>query len=154
MAIGVGIFMNNANLDMYFESWKAQTQFWDRFRERFPTLPENVTFFFDVQDNRLYTDLRNYYDFEFQINLLYDTGGPASRFRKYKAYTITELHETPGRTPESLVRAAIIERPTHLAKDLLKPRDFIVVHYRHGQLLTGRDILDQYPNVAYRSWIK
>ncbi len=154
VVIGSGIFMNNANLDMYFESWKAQTQFWDRFRERFPTLPEHATFFFDVQDERLYTDLRNYYDFEFQINHLYDTGESSSRFRKYKAYTITELYETPQHTPASLVPAVVIERNTHLAKDFLNPRDFIVVHYRHGKLLVGGDILREYPNVVYRPWIK
>lgn len=154
VAIGTGIFMNNANLDMYFESWKAQTQFWDRFRERFPTLPERATFFFDVQDERLYTDLRNYYDFEFQINLLYDTSESPSRFRKYKAYTITELYETPRHAPTSLIQAAVIERNTHLAKDFLEPRDFIVVHYRRGKLLVGEDILREYPNVVYRPWIK
>lgn len=154
MAIGIGIFMNNANLDMYFESWKAQTQFWDRFRERFPTLPHRATFFFDVQDERLYTDLRNYYDFEFQINHLYDTGREPSHFRKYKAYTITELYETPRRTPASLIQATTIERNTHLAKDFLDPRDFIVVHYRRGKLLVGEDILREYPDVVYRPWIK
>lgn len=154
VAIGAGIFMNNANLDMYFESWKAQTQFWDRFRERFPTLPNHATFFFDVQDERLYTDLRNYYDFEFQINHLYDTGGSPSHFRKYKAYTITELYETPRHAPASLIQAATIERNTHLVKDFLDPRSFIVVHYRRGKILVGEDILREYPDVVYRPWIK
>lgn len=154
MAIGAGIFMNNANLDMYFESWKAQTRFWEHFRERFPVLPERATFFFDVRDERLYTDLRNYYDFEFQMNLLYDAGGPPSRFRKYRAYTITELHETPGRTPESLIQAAVIERRSHLANDALEPRDFIVVHYRNGRLRVGEEILRDYPDIAYRSWLE
>lgn len=154
MAIGAGIFMNNTNLDMYFESWKAQTRFWEHFRERFPVLPQRATFFFDVQDERLYTDLRNYYDFEFQMNLLYDAGGPPSRFRKYRAYTITELHETPGRTPESLIQAAVIERRSHLANDALEPRDFIVVHYRNDRLRVGEEILRDYPDIPYRSWIE
>ena len=152
--IGLGVFFSNANIDMYRKSWEEQSRFWTIFMQRFPTLPEHATFFFDVQDGKLYSDLINYNDFEFQMNHLYDRGGPASRFRKYMAYTITELHETRGRTPESLIRAPSIERLSHLGKDILNPRDFIVVHYRNGRLLVGQEVLREYPTIAYRDWLR
>jgi hypothetical protein len=150
--IGLGIFFNNANIDMFLDSWRQQSRFWHAFTERFPTLPERATFFFDIQDGALYSDLVNYYDFEFQLNLLYATSADPAAFRRYKAYTAAELIETRGKTPKELLSADTIERLTHLGPDRLQPAEFIVVRYRNGKLLVNGEITRADPGVSYRAW--
>ncbi|TAM45934.1 MAG: hypothetical protein EPN55_06885 [Gammaproteobacteria bacterium] len=150
--IGTGIFFSNLNTDQYRKSWVQQDRFWRAFVERFPALPERATFFFDVQDGALYSDLVNYYDFEFQLNLLYATSAEPAAFRRYKAYTAAELMEPRGRTPEELLSADTIERLTHLGPDRLQPAEFIVVRYRNGKLLVNREITRADPGVSYGAW--
>ncbi len=150
--IGAGIFFSNLNTDQYRESWVQQGRFWRAFMERFPALPERATFFLDVQDGALYSDLVNYYDFEFQLNLLYATSTEPTTFRHYKAYTITELAETRGKTPEELLRADTIGRTTHLAIDQLRPAEFIAVRYRNGELLVNQEIMHKASDISYRAW--
>lgn len=150
--IGVGTFFNNLNTDQYRESWTQQGRFWAAFIERFPILPGRATFFFDVRDDALYSDLVNYYDFEFQLNLLYATSAEPTVFRRYKAYTAAELMETRGKTPEELLSADAIERLTHLGPDRLQPAEFIVVRYRNGKLLVNEEIVREAPSVSYRIW--
>lgn len=150
--IGAGVFFNNLNTDQYRESWVQQSRFWRAFMERFPALPERATFFFDVQDGALYSDLVNYYDFEFQLNLLYATSAEPAAFRRYKAYTAVELVETRGKSSEELLRADTIERLTHLGPDQLQPAEFIAVRYRNGKLLVNGEITRTDPGVSYRTW--
>jgi hypothetical protein len=151
--IGLGIFFNNANIDMFLDSWRQQIVFWKAFHERFPTLPEKAIFFFDTNDGTLYSDLRDYYGLEYQLNLLYAISDSPSEFRKYKVYTIAELTETRGKTPHDLVQSSTIERTTHLGKDYLKPSEFIVIHYRDGNLRVNNEILECCPDVPYKNWL-
>lgn len=151
--IGLGVFFNNLNTDMYLKSWTEQTRFWKAFTTRFPALPDKATFFFDVNDNALYSDLRDYYEFEYQLNLLYATSRSPAEFRRYRAYTASELTQTRGKTPRDLIESDVIERTTHLGRDRLQPSEFIVVHYRDGELLVNDEILKRYPEVPYRSWL-
>lgn len=151
--IGLGVFFNNANIDMYLTSWKSQIEFWQAFRERFPSLPEGATFFFDVRNDALYSDLRDYYGLEYQLNLLYATSRTPSEFRRYKAYTADELTQTRGKTSRDLIESGVIERTTHLGHDRLRPSEFIVVHYRDAILRVNNEILKCCPNVSYRAWL-
>lgn len=151
--IGLGVFFNNLNTDMYLKSSSEQVRFWRLFMDRFPTLPDKATFFFDVRDDALYSDLRDYYGFEYQLNLLYATSRSPSEFRRYKAYTADELTQTRGKTSHDLIESDVIERTTHLGRDQLRPSEFIVVHYRDGELLVNDEILKRYPEVQYRSWL-
>lgn len=150
--IGAGVFFSNLNTDQYRESWAQQSRFWRVFMDRFPTLPERAVFFFDVQDNTLYSDLVNYYGFELQLNLLYTTSAESAAFRRYKAYTAAELVEPRSKTPEELLRASTIERLTHLGLDRLQPAEFIVVRYRNGKLLVDEEIVHEVPGIPYKIW--
>lgn len=151
--IGAGVFFSNLNTDQYRESWTQQSRFWGAFMERFPALPERATLFFDVQDDTLYTDLVNYYDFELQLNLLYATSREPRHFRRYAAYTMEELKlATRGAVAGAAPGMAHITRTTHLGRETLDPGEFIVVRYRDGKLLVNEEIARAIPDVAYRVW--
>ena len=147
---GLGVLFNNVNLDMYLKSWEEQSRFWTAFMQRFPTLPDKATFFFDAQDGALYTDLHNYYDYEFQLNLLYARSSKPHEFRRYVAYTTADLQFLPKRG--ALTSDMSIKRTTHFGPETLYPVDFIVVQYRQNRLLVNREILAEQPRVEYRSW--
>jgi hypothetical protein len=149
LLLGLGVFMTNKHLDLYFYSWEQQTQFWQSFTQRFPRLPEKAVFFFDVQDDAYVSDLRNYYDFEFQLNLLYARSAAPEQFHKYSVYTMEDF----ARNSKHLANEKLIQRPTHLGPEVLNPREFIVVRYRNDELLVNREIAERYPDIAYKPWL-
>ncbi|MFA4852920.1 MAG: hypothetical protein WC599_10410 [Bacteroidales bacterium] len=154
--IGAGVFFNNLNLDMYFNSWEKQTQFWKLFTKRFPSLPENATFMMDVRDPYYYDtpDLDNTYDLEYAINLLYADSGNPGKFRRYKVIALEEISPAVGKYECNQTGESKIERETHFGKELLEPCKFIVVYYRDGELLVNREIKKKYPDIPYRIWLE
>jgi len=151
--LSLGVFFNNLNLDLYFDSWTHQTRFWQAFVKRFPSLPEKASFFFDVEDGAYYSDLRNPNDFELHLNLLYATSPEPALFHKYSAYTKREFdrRSASSRTEQGLETIHRTIQPW--GKETLDPRQFIAVHYRGHELLVNREILNRYPNIEYRQWL-
>ena len=155
--IGLGVFFNNLNLDMHFNSWERQNKFWRAFTTRFPSLPENATFMMDVRDFYFYeaTDLDNAYDLEFILNLLYANSKRPEDFRKYKVFPLEEFRpEMADRFRCNQVNEERLERVTHFGKDALNPCEFIIVYYRDGKLLVNREIKEMLPDISYREWLK
>lgn len=152
--MGLGIFFSNVNLDLYLKSSELQKRFWQSFTERFPTLPGQADFVFDVQFGTLYADSLQYaYNFEFPLNLLFARSERPQEFRSYRAYTAAGLHHTTrhlGLTPDDLNKVQL-QRMTWHGRDVIDPKDFILVHYRNGQdMLVNREIAERYPKTAHR----
>jgi len=153
--IGAGVFFNNLNLDVYFNSWEKQTQFWKLFTKRFPSLPENATFMMDARDPYYYDtpDLDDTYDLEYAMNLLYADSGSPEKFRRYKVVALEEISSAVGKYECSRAGESKIGRETHFGKELLDPCKFIAVYYRDGELLVNREIKEKYPDIPYRMWL-
>jgi len=156
LVIGMGVFFNNLNLDLYFNSWEKQSRFWTLFTKRFPSLPENATFMMDVRDYYYFDspDLDNSYDLEFAMNLLYADSASPERFRRHKVLAMEEFK--PGMAEGFRCRrmeGGKIERLTHLGKETLDSCNFIAVKYHDGKLLVNREIREQYPDVPYANWL-
>ncbi len=153
VVIGAGVFFNNLNLDMYFNSWEKQTQFWKLFTKRFPSLPENTTFMMDVRDPYYYDtpDLDNTYDLEYAINVLYADSSDTEKFRRYKVVALEEIGPAVGKYECKQAGVREIERETHFGKELLDPCKFITVYYRNGELLVNREIKEKHPDIPYSS---
>lgn len=145
-----GALVNNKYLDLYVQSAEAQSTFWRAFENRFPSLPDRTVVFFDVEDGAEFSDLRIYYDFEFQLNFLYATDRAPAAFHKYRAYTMEEFRRL---TPRQRASIEPIDRDTHFGKERLNPADFIVVRYRPGELLVNREILSSREDIPYRAWL-
>lgn len=60
----LGTVANNKYLDLYFQSWQAQEQFWVTFHVEHPTVKATDQFYMDVRDGAVFSDLRTYCDFE------------------------------------------------------------------------------------------
>lgn len=154
--VGFGVFFNNLNLDTYFKSWERQEIFWKAFTDRFPSLPENVTFMMDVRDYYFYdaTDLDNAYDLEFILNLLYANSKRTEDFRRYKVFPLEEFRpEMADRFRCNQANEERPERVTHFGKDVLNPCEFIIVYYRDGRILVNREIKEMFPEIPYREWL-
>lgn len=148
--LGLGVLFNNVNIDMFRQSWEEQSRFWTAFTKRFPVLPDKADFFFDVRDGVLYSDLHNNYDYEFQLNLLYARSSKPDEFRKYRAYTMSELQlllKQGMPVPDSE-----IHRTTHFGPETLHTADLIVVQYRQNRLMVNREIQAGQPQTEYISW--
>lgn len=156
LIIGAGIFFNNLNLDMYFNSWEKQTRFWKSFTKRFPSLPENAIFMMDARDPYYYDtpDLDNTYDLEYMLNLLYADSDKPEKFRRYRVLAVEEVDSDIWKHKCDQAGAEGIRRATHYGKETLNPCEFVVVHYRNGELLVNREIKEKYPDIPYRMWLE
>ena len=155
--VGLGIFYNNLNLEMFSYGTRFQNQFWQAFVQRFPGLPETADFLIDAEPlSRPHyyatADLDNAYDLEFNLNLLYARSSGPKLPRHYRVYPIEELLSDLQQVNGDFSRLVTIERPTHYGRDTLDPKNFIVVLYRNGELLVNREILKKYPKILYRVW--
>jgi hypothetical protein len=148
--LGSGVLLNNVNIDMFRKSWEEQSRFWTAFTERFPALPDRADFFFDAGEGALYSDLHNYYDYEFQLNLLYARSSKPGEFRRYRAYTMSEL-QLLLKQGESMPNG-VIHRTTHFGPETLHTADLIVVQYRQNRLLVNREINVGQPRTEYLGW--
>ena len=156
LIVGLGVFFNNLNLDLYSNASQRQSRFWKSFIARFPSLPENATFMMDVRDFYYFdsADLDNSYDLELAINLLYADSNSPEKFRKYKVLAFEEFKpEMAEKFKCNPINEEKMERMTHFGKEELEPCKFIVVHYRNGELLINKEIKEKYPDVPYRMWL-
>lgn len=158
--IGAGIFFSNANIDQYLHAWKAQSRFWAAFTNRFPTIPENAYFIFDIPKSTLYADLGNMYDLEFQLNLLYAKSEKPSRFRLFRAEALKEWYNAIGKTPRPQTSTDpdriefVIDRETFLGQEMVRTKlsNMIFVYFWNNKLLVNSEIVEYYPSILYKDW--
>ncbi len=156
LIVGAGVFFNNLNLDLYSNSSARQNQFWKTFAGRFPSLPPDAIFLMDVRDAYYFdtADMDNTYDLEYSMNLLYADSDDPEKFRRYRVVALEEIKpEMTEKFRCNQVNEEKMERTTHFGKEELEPCEFIVVHYRNGELLVNREIKEKYPDVPYKMWL-
>lgn len=150
--IGMGVYYNNLALDIFKDSWRAQSQFWQAFMQRFPSLPETADFMIDVRLPTYYPDLRINFDLEYPLNLLYARSTDPARFRRYRVFTNEEFYRWYLVNQRGVVDITPIERTTHLGKESLNPERFIVIRYDGAKLLVNNEIVSDNPKIEYRLW--
>jgi len=143
-----GIFFNNLNLDLYRTSHRQQNEFWKAFVQRFPNLPTQATFLFDIKNDSLYHP-QYYYDHEFPLNLLYMENRKPEEFRRYRVCTSYELYRLIG-TKASRLKDAHMARRTLWGVDQFEPAGFIAVYYDQSGLLVNKEIIQRFPGTPYR----
>ncbi len=148
----LAIFFNNLNLDLYQESHQQQSKFWKRFVARFPSLPANATFLFDVKDGSLYNPMYYYY-YEFMVNLLYAESGIPDEFRSYRATTFYELYWQNKIKDGARLHGLTFTRESLWGNDQIDPSQFIWVYYDKDQLLINDEILKRYPDSPYHLYL-
>ncbi len=155
--IGLGVYFNNLNLDLYAQGSARQLLFWKAFTARFPSLPAKATFFIDASDPLFFytSDIDNTYDLELYLNLLYAPTTDPARFRRYRVVSVEdEFRDLYRERPADIAALKPVIRMSHFGRDVLDPRTFIVVRYRHGELLVNDEILKKYPDVPYAAWAR
>ncbi len=150
--LGVGVFYNNLALDLFKDSWRAQSRFWQAFMQRFPALPESADFMIDARLPTYYPDLRINFDFEYQLNLLYARSTDPARFRRYRVFTNEDFYRWYLIKQRGAVDMKPIERTTHLGKETLDPVKLIAVRYDGVRLLVNNEIVLDNPKIEYRLW--
>lgn len=157
--LAAGVFFSNANLDLYFKSWEFQNQFWNAFISRFPNIPENKLFIFDIDQSALYSDLNNSYSLEFQMNMLYAASEKQFPFRRHFASPVGQWYREAAKTGvmdpvfHKNRFSFTFERNTYVGKDIFDGKDFIFVHYWDNVLSVNKEILDRYPEIPYAVWL-
>lgn len=155
--IGLGVYFDNLNLDLYTQGSVRQSLFWKTFIARFPALPPNATVFIDATDPFFFyaSDIDNTYDLELYINLLYAPTTDATSFRRYRVISIEdEFRDIYRKSPSDIADLKPVSRMSHFGRDVLDPRSFIVVRYRDGELLVNDEILAKHPDVPYAAWAR
>ncbi len=155
MVIGLGVFFNNLNLDLYAQGSARQASFWKAFTARFPNLPAKATLFIDATDASFFytSDIDNTYDLELYLNLLYAPTTDTASFRRYRVLSIEdEFRQLYQERPADIAAFKPVTRMTHFGRDQLDLRNFIVIRYRSGELLVNHEILEKYPEVPYAAW--
>lgn len=155
--IGLGVYFNNLNLDLYAQGSARQTSFWKTFTSRFPNLPTDATLFVDATDPFFFytSDLDNTYDLELYINLLYAPNTDTANFRRYRVLSIEdEFRQLYQERPSDIAEFKPVSRMSHFGRDVLDPRSFIVIRYRDGELLVNDEILAKHPDVPYAAWAR
>ncbi len=149
LLFGLGVFINNLNLDLYFDSLTKQKQFWKTFVARFPALPEKTDFFMDIQaDTTAYSvNLDTSYDLELVLNVLYATSENPEKFRNYRVLAPDEWKTVEGYAKSGNFS---YERISHWGKESINSNSLIVIHYRKDKLLVNREILKKYPDIYYQ----
>lgn len=145
----LGVFFNNMNLDLYFNAWEKQKDFWQAFTKRFPTLPEKTNFLLVVDPHRPmdHLNLDTYYDLEFVINMLYTKSKDPKRFRNYNVITVDELESLEGHVEKS---NKVFKRSSHWGEDVFDLKEIVVIYYSKNKLLVNHEVIEQYPDITYR----
>jgi len=149
--LGLGVFFNNVNLDLYKMGQEYQQGFWRAFTARFPSLPDRASFLLDAHANSPFynADLEAYYELEFPLNMLYARSRSHDEFLNYRVYAISEGIMDEWKQSSSMT----FQRYSHAGKDTFFTDSMIFIHYRDGKLLVNREILDTYPDVPYNMWL-
>ena len=152
--IAVGLFFNNFNIDLAFDNWAKQGRFWQKFVQRFQSLPENATFMFalDYFDNKATTTLihadefNTAYDLEFPLNLLFTTSHDPKRFLRYtvipfrlhdESFRLLKVNDLKG-TPFYL------DHSGHHGTRRIDPKKVIFIGYDGQNVLVNREILKKF----------
>lgn len=149
--LGIGVFFNNVNLDLYAMGEEYQRNFWRAFTSRFPALPDKASFLIDANANSPFynADLEAYYELELPLNMLYARSTAYNEFLNYRVYAISEGVREEWKQSPSLT----FQRYSHAGKDTFISDDMIFIHYRDGDLRVNREILDKYPDAPYKMWL-
>jgi hypothetical protein len=149
--LSFGVFFNNVNLDLYNMGEKYQKGFWRAFTARFPSLPDKASFLIDANANSPYynADLEAYYELEFPLNMLYARSKSHDEFLNYRVYAISEGIRDEWKQSSPMT----FQRYSHAGKDTFISDRMIYIHYREGELLVNREILNKYPEVTYKMWL-
>ncbi|RJR21776.1 MAG: hypothetical protein C4581_01675 [Nitrospiraceae bacterium] len=151
LVLSLGVFFNNVNLDLYKMGENYQKGFWKAFTARFPSLPDKATFLIDANANSPFynADLEAYYELEFPLNMLYARSKSHDEFLNYRVYAISEGIRDEWKQSSSMT----FQRYSHAGKDTFVTDRMIFIHYRDGELLVNREILDKFPDVPYNMWL-
>jgi len=142
--LGLGVFFNNLNLDLYFTIWEQEKQFYGAFLKRFPALPKKSDFMFDIQIEIPLGYSYALYNGEYPINMLYAESKKPEEFRKHKVtdWNYLNNYKKVGITEYELL--------SHWGKDIFDTRELIVIRWKPGEFLVNREIVKKYPLVDYR----
>jgi len=144
LPLSLGALINNNSLDLFHNSWRLQTAFWQTFTQRFPTLPERTDFLFDIRGQGALSDLRNHYDHEAWLNLIYSRASGASDFKRYRVVTLEEFGNFAKKTPDWSSGKQRIERLTQLGPETIDSGKLVTVLYVGNRLFVGHEILERF----------
>ncbi len=149
--LGLGVFFNNVNLDLYTMGEEYQQSFWKAFTARFPVLPEKASFLIDANADSPYynSDLEAYYELELPLNMLYARSRVPDEFLNYRVYAISEGIRDEWKNSDNVT----FQRLSHTGNDTFNTEDMIFVYYRGGEILVNREILQKTPDAAYKIWL-
>jgi len=150
--LGMGVYYNNLAIDIFKDSWQAQSRFWLAFMQRFPSLPESADFMIDARLPTYYPDLRINFDFEYPLNLLYARSADPAQFRRYRVFTNEEFYRWYLVNQRGTVDMKSIVRTTRFGKESLDPGKLIVVRYDGIRLQVNNEIILNNPKIEYRLW--
>ncbi len=155
LPLSLGALINNNSLDLFRESWRQQTIFWKSFTARFPNLPERADFLFDIRGQGILSDLRNHYDHELWLNLLYSRSTSPSDFKRYRVITLEDLGNYAKKNPAWQTGEQAIKRVTQLGPEVIEPHRLIPVLYVENQIYVGREIFERFgTRVPYWPWLQ
>jgi hypothetical protein len=150
LLFAAGVFFNNLNLDLYRSSHRDMNAFWTAFIQRFPKLPSEATFLFDIRINSFYQP-QYHGTYELPLNLLYAKSSEPEEFRRYRVLMPNEIMNVLENINNvSQLKQARIVRPTSWGADEMEPAKFIVVYYDKSGLLINKEIVQKFPRTPYR----
>jgi hypothetical protein len=147
---GVALALGSGNVDIHETATNGQRNFWAAFSQRFPTLPPDSFWVFDVDDYAypnvfgIY-DLNSWYDLEFPLNL-FSFEADSAKFRRHTAATIRGVTPLRKRDDDSVSgwenpgKKWIFRREDAFGKEEFDLRKAIFVHYRNGILSVNNEI--------------
>jgi len=155
LPLSLGALINNGSIDLFHKSWRDQARFWHAFVDRFPSLPERADFLFDIRGQGALSDLRNHYDHEIWLNLLYSRAVGATDFKRYRVVTLEDFVKHTRKTPAWHTGTQNIERITHLGPESIDPRQLVVVLYYDNRVWVNGEILKQFgTQTPYWPWLQ
>lgn len=144
LPLSLGALINSASLDLFHESRRQQELFWHTFSQRFPTLPERADFLFDIRGQGPLSDLRNHYDHEAWLNLLYSRASDGTGFKRYRVVTLEEFGNFAKKNTDWPAGKQRIERLTQLGPETIDTGQLVTVLYIGNRLFVGREILERF----------
>jgi hypothetical protein len=161
-SVGLGIYFNNLNLDMFAAATSQENRFWQAFQRRFPALPPRAEFLIDAAPTPYtanthsyyaWEDLNNAFDLELRLNRLYPPAAHERPARRYRVYDVEEMRKDLSHKGEPLFAGGKVYRLTHFGGgEFLDPSAMTVIRYRNGELLVNREIVQADASVPYRPW--
>ena len=122
LVVFLGTVANNKYIDLYFQSWQAQEQFWVWFHTEHPTVKATDQFYMDVQDGAVFSDLRTYCDFEAGFQERYGV--------RPQVYT-REQAVNDVRRGRAIFDQPRFEQETHLGMESFETKAIQWIRYRH-----------------------